>query len=268
MGTTRLDSTDVVFSRKQYERRRLVLLLMPVVLCLYVMLSPKVFGTRRHIALIHLVCPCAWPLYLEGTWSERRNAATLLEREPGSFVAVDYWEYQESLAPGSTPIPGEFRAEMSAFTTPTTIGLVAPILSGTRVEVFIRSGTAQAPDLSEAELIQARLAMADFLASSPSRQNQHFATLLRTRTGEVHEIVWGGLLHDAVFLVLVVSWFRMPLRRGFALRDWRRYRRSRARRSRRTALDANRCPACQYNISGLPQGPQHQCPECSEALWR
>jgi hypothetical protein len=258
----------VAFSREQYERRRLVLLLMPVALCLYVVLAPKILGTWRHFALAQMVCPCACPLYQRRSPTPSRNAAALLERDTGTFVAVDYSEYQESLATGSTPIPGTYRADMMAFTAPSTLGLVAPVLRFTNVQVSISTTAAQAPQLADAELVRARLAMADFLEASPLRQNQRFAELLRTGTGEVRETLWFGVFHDATFLLVIAGWFRIALRRSFALRVWRRHRRSRVLRSRRTALDANRCPSCHYDISGLPQGPQHQCPECSEPLWR
>jgi hypothetical protein len=265
VGYRPVDWVNVAFSRANYKRRRWLLVNMTVLLAVYMMIAPRFLGSIQHGSLTHLMCPCSC-LMLPPWYQARRTYATLLEVSPGTFEVVDEDDYEASLRRGSAPIKGTRRADVRAVTEHWTVGLLAPVVLTYEVEPRIIP--ADSAELTATERAKAHLAFADFLETSRWADDHRYAELLRRGTGPVREILWPGLIHDVVYLLVLLFWLWIALWKGFALRVWMQSRRTRARQPRREALDANRCPACYYDISGLPQGGGHRCPECAEALWR
>jgi hypothetical protein len=200
-------------------------------------IAPGCLGSIQHGSLTHLMCPCSC-LLLPPWYQARWTYATLLEVSPGTFVVVSESEYEASLNPRSTPIEGTRRADVRAMTDHWTIGLLAPVVRTYNVEP--RVIPTDSVELTDTDRAKAHLAFADFLETSRWADDHRYAELLRLGTGPVREILWRGLIHDVVYLLVLLFWLWIALWKGFALRVWMQSRRTRARQPRREALDANR----------------------------
>lgn len=117
-----------------------------------------------------------------------------------------------------------------------------------------------AEPLSESELKHVRQRYCEILRTelSNSSLTHRYIELLAEGDGTKKEIVWWGLVHDALMVVVVVM-FAISLRHRIkASAEQRRT----ARRDR--AIAAGKCPACGYDI----RASQNICPECGEDVTR
>jgi hypothetical protein len=159
----------------------------------------------------------------------------------------------------TNPQPGEHRiADVMSIPRVRTIGLLAPVIANYDHTMHWTSlGTQMTP----AQVATVRGLYSSYLKSTWHRAgswNQKHAALLATGDGLTREVLWPGVVHDAVAILVIGAWvWSLRLCTG-------RHRRQRKEATRQSCIKAGKCPRCGYDIRGLPA--MAVCPECSEGF--